>query len=330
MAQVIDDRLENEHPILEEPFPETEETPATNEEEHLNKALEDQAVKDEFPDSSQYNDKQPSYKEYDGYDMPSDDEEPIYIWTMSDEAGTTMSPALAKLNDVDWKPHHDTIQRCFQHTPWLPVDMWEFTLCGSITHTFGCDICRKYKEHQIIAEAMGDTSDSSAWKIQRTYEQDLIQLGWDLVHEHGRLQQDQSTLEIMEQRLYKAHMDAEFQRCLSDQATKQCSKLHHLNDQASETYNKLLAELEYANADSMLRDNKAKLWEDHYKALHMFHVEVEKQLAISQQIITLSTENAHMGDPTPTTGTTDQAEQNESLLNLVMGIHFRDLLLTPE
>jgi hypothetical protein len=248
----------------------------------------------------------------------------------ADEADATVSPAPAKLDDVDWKPHREAIRRRFQRAPWLPADAWEFTPHDGITHTFGCDICGKYKEHQIIAEAMGDTSDSSAWKIRGTYEQDLIQLGWDLAHEHGRPQQDRSALEIMEQRLHEARTDAEFRRCLSDQATKQCSELRRLNDQASETYNKLLAELEYANVDSALRDDEAKLWEDHYKALHAKHAEVEKQLAISQRIIALSTENARMGDQTPATGTTDRAEQNESSLNSVVGIHFRNLPSMPK
>jgi hypothetical protein len=90
------------------------------------------------------------------------------------------------------------------------VDTWEFTPHDGITHTFGCNICGKYKEHQIIAEAMGDTLDSSAWKIRGTYEQDLIQLGWDLAHKHRCPQQDRNALEIMEQRLHEMHTDAEF------------------------------------------------------------------------------------------------------------------------
>jgi hypothetical protein len=267
--------LENEHLTPEEPSLETEETPATDEEERLNEALEDQAIEDEFPDSLQYDDEQPSYEEYDGYDAPSDDEEPVYIRAMNNEADVSMDPAPAKLDDTDWKPCRDAIRRRYQHAPWLPADAWEFTLGDGITHTFGCDICGKYKEHQIIAEAMGDTSDSSAWKIQGTYE-------WDLAHEHRRPQQDRSALEIMEQWLHKARTDVEFRRRLSNQATKQCSELRCLNDQASEKYNELLEELEYMNIDSSLRVDEAKLWEGHYKALYVENVELEKQLAISQ------------------------------------------------
>jgi hypothetical protein len=114
VAQVIDDRLENEHLTPEEPSPEMEEMPAANEKERLDEAPEDQAVEDKFPDGSQYDDEQPSYEEYDGYDMPLDDEEPVYIQAMSDKAGATMSPALAKLDDVDWKPCCDAIRRHFQ------------------------------------------------------------------------------------------------------------------------------------------------------------------------------------------------------------------------
>jgi hypothetical protein len=98
----------------------------------------------------------------------------------------------------------------------------------------------------------------------------------------------------------------------------------------SEKYNELLEELEYMNVNSSLRVDKAKLWEGHYKALYMENVELEKQLAISQRIIALSTENACMGDQTPAIGTMDWAEQNESLLNSVVGIHFRNLPLMPE
>jgi predicted nuclease with TOPRIM domain len=134
----------------------------------------------------------------------------------------------------------------------------------------------------------------------------------------------------MEQWLHEMRMDAEFWQCLSDQAMKQCSELRHLNDQVSEKYNELLEELEYMNVDSSLRVDEAKLWEGHYKALYAENVELEKQLAISQQIIALSAENARMGDQTPAMGMTDRAEQNESLLNSVVGIHFQNLPSMPE
>jgi hypothetical protein len=278
-AQVVDDRSDGEHPITEEPLQNNEENPELEQGEDPDENPEEQNAQEEFPDGSQYEDEQSSYEEYDGYEAPSDYEEPVYIRAISDEAGPSTGPAPINFEDVDWQPRRDAIRERFQRAPWLPKDAWEFTPRDGITHTFGCEICAKYKEHQIIAEAIGDASDSSAWKIRGTFEQDLIRLGWDLAHEHGRpLQQDRSALETLEQRLHVQRTDLEFQRRRKDQAMAESKELRRLNEQASDKYNDILMELECERFEGALRADEAGFWLDKYMQLQARNLELEELL----------------------------------------------------
>ena len=299
-AQVVDDRSDGEHPAPEEPLQDDVGTPEPDAGENLDEGPGGQTAQEDFPDGSQYEDEQSSYEEYDGYEPPSDYEEPVYIRAMSDEAVASNSPAPINFDDVEWEPRRDEIRRRFQRAPWLPKDTWEFTPRDGITHTFGCEICANYKEHHIVAEAIGDTSDSSAWKIRGTYEQDLIRLGWDLAHEHGRpLQQERSALETLEQRLHVQRTEIEI--------------LRRLNDQASNKYNELLEELECERFEVSLKAGEADLWLNQYRQLHEQHLELEARLASTQPNVAPSTEDVQMRTTTSIAGASDRAIQASSL-----------------
>jgi len=119
-AQVVDDRSDGEHPTLEEPIQDDEGAPELEEEKNLDEVPGEQAAQEDYPDGSQYEDEQSSYEEYDGYEPPSDYEEPVYIRAMSNEAEAGNSPAPINFNDVDWEPRRDAIRQRFQRVPWLP------------------------------------------------------------------------------------------------------------------------------------------------------------------------------------------------------------------
>jgi hypothetical protein len=154
------------------------------EEDILDKGQEEPSNPESCPDGSQYEDKEPSYEEYNGYALPSDDEEPIYIWAMhKDEAGATLAPP--QFDDVDWQSCRDIIQGGYQSAPWMPHNNWGFTLHDGITYIHGCRVCTRFKEYHLVAMALRDKNKSSAWRICSKYKQDLIRLGWTLVHEGG-------------------------------------------------------------------------------------------------------------------------------------------------
>jgi len=120
-------------------LPEESEEALEEVEGNLNK---EPCKQDNCPEGSQYNDEESSYEEYDSYALPSDDEEPIYIWAMSTEGGESPSSALEsehpspapkgesssstamKFEDVDWKSHQETLRNCFQQVPYMGSNPW--------------------------------------------------------------------------------------------------------------------------------------------------------------------------------------------------------------
>jgi hypothetical protein len=311
-AQVVDDRSDSEHPIPKEPPQHEEGAPELEQENIPDEVPDEQSAQENYPDGSQYEDEQSSYEEYDGYEPPSDYEEPVYIRAMSDEAETNNDPAPINFEDVDWEPRHEAIRERFQHAPWLPKDAWEFTPRDGITHTFGCEICAKYKEHHIIAKAIRNTADSSAWKIRGTFEQDLIRLGWDIAHEHGRPPQNRNAFEELEQRLHVQRTSTELQRRLKDQALEECKELHRLNEQASDKYNELLEELETERVDVSLKAGETEFWLHQYKQLREKYSELEELLGCTQPNASLPTENDEQRT-TSMTSTSDRRSHPSSL-----------------
>jgi len=93
---------------------------------------EEPSAQDNCPEGSQYDDEESFYEEYDGYTLPSDDEEPVYIRAMSTEGGESPSSALKsersspapkgesssstamQFEDIDWKSRRETLRNCFQ------------------------------------------------------------------------------------------------------------------------------------------------------------------------------------------------------------------------
>jgi hypothetical protein len=153
--------------------------------------LDIQSDGDKYPEGSQYKHKQLSYKEYNGYLLPSEDKEPIYIQAMSDDEGSSSSSVSAQCKDTDWMLHQDIIRRTYQHSPNVQGAIWEFTPHDGITHVCGCGLCTNFKDHLIVAEALNIVrpSDASAWKIHDNYKEELIHLRWGLAHESEHLLQ---------------------------------------------------------------------------------------------------------------------------------------------
>ncbi len=149
-----------------------------------NEGQDDLPKPDNGPDGSQYEDDTVSYKEYDGYAMPSDDEELEYMQVMhEDESGANPVPMLIAASI--WQPKHDQIKQHYQHAYWLYNDVLEFTLQCRVTHIRNCKLCSKFKEHLLQVELF-ESDTSSTLKMRDKYEQDLIQLGWTLAHEDDK------------------------------------------------------------------------------------------------------------------------------------------------
>ena len=175
-AQVLDDRSDGEQPEQTELLDGQGREPEPSEEGHLDGGAIEQPEQDYCPDGSQYEDEERPYDDYDGYEQPSDSDEPIYIRAMSDEDPNVVS-ALEPFDDVDWRPRRDVLQRSYQRAPWMSLagpNSWEFRPCHGITHIQGCSVCASYKEHLLVAEALGDKTTSSAWGSRDNYEQELI------------------------------------------------------------------------------------------------------------------------------------------------------------
>jgi hypothetical protein len=142
--------------------------------------------------------------------------------------------------------------------PMCPLDAmaygtWEFTPCDRITHICSCKICTRHKEHCLVAEALGNKQESSAWKNCNCYKQDLINLGWTLAHEGGIVPPPKAnflTLSAFNKVL----------QCCSHQLTSQLEAIHQLNTE-------LTKELECECLNISLRAGKANFWQDQYQYL---------------------------------------------------------------
>ena len=99
---------------------------------------------DNGPHGTQYNEEShkedPHLDKYDGYAMPSDEEEPKYIQVMQE---SKISPRLEPphLEAVNWEPRRTVIWKHYQNTPWIPQDTWEFMPHDGITHIHNCEVC---------------------------------------------------------------------------------------------------------------------------------------------------------------------------------------------
>jgi len=82
-----------------------------------------------------------------------------------------------------------------------------------VTHPHGCDVCTKFKEHLIVAEAISrldKPNSSSAWKVRDKYKQELIRLGWDLAREgRSNPQKDTNTIEVLAWQNYQLTLQGE-------------------------------------------------------------------------------------------------------------------------
>jgi len=95
---------------------------------------------------------------------------------MNYEAGLSINPAPTQFDYTDWQSHQDIIRSTYQRSSWMPGAIWEFTPCDGIVHIHGCGLCMNFKEHLLVAGAVDTVNplESSAWKIQDNYEEDLI------------------------------------------------------------------------------------------------------------------------------------------------------------
>ena len=104
-AHVVDDRLDSGQPDHPEASEDQEECPETDKEGNLDENLGEQPEQGEYPDGSQYNDEDASYDEYDGYAPPSENDDPIYIRAMNDEAEASAqnSSKSTQFDNIDWQ-----------------------------------------------------------------------------------------------------------------------------------------------------------------------------------------------------------------------------------
>ena len=113
-AQVIDDRSEDKHPDQTEPLEDQgDDKPSIKESPKDEAKKPSKAIPDDGLDGSQYDDKL-SYKKFDSYKLPSDDDEPIYIRAMSTEGEVNVSSAPALFDDINWQTYRDALKWLYQ------------------------------------------------------------------------------------------------------------------------------------------------------------------------------------------------------------------------
>jgi hypothetical protein len=126
----------------------------------------------------------------------------------------------------------------------------------------------RYKEHCLVAEALADEQESSAWKNHDRYKRDLIHLGWTLAHEGG-------TIPPPEANLLTLSAFNEALQCHSHQLTSQLEAVHRLNTE-------LTKELKCERLDISLRASEADFWQDQHQYLQERYQELEGWLLDSQ------------------------------------------------
>jgi hypothetical protein len=261
-AQVIDDRSDNEPPSQSGDLDDTGHTGENREDDPTEEAEEPQ---DENPDGSQYDDdfvnEEPFYEDYDGYEHPSDEDEPVYIRMVRDEEvdARTILAAGDKFNASGWQLKRDEIRRRYQRV-WTPDGEWEFTPRHGIAHDRSCDVCKSYIDHRLSAEGSGATANSSAWKDRENYERDLVHLGWIIAYETERVSPEDTNNTIL-----SAYVDT--LRREKQRLCQQLASARQLNERATQRYKELYEELELERFDLSLRNGEAEFWRDEFLRL---------------------------------------------------------------
>jgi len=301
-AQVVDDRSDDGQLDHKESMNAQAEAPESGDKGDPEEGPGEHQFQDDCLDGSQYDDERSPYDDYNGYALPSDDEEPVYIRAMSDDEDASSAPNPTQFSNVDWKSRRDILRGCYQQAPYLHGATCEFTPQDGITHPRACETCANYKKHLLVAEAIDrleDSEDSSAWKVRNKYEQELIRLGWDLAHEGGHVPQDASAVEALARR--------------NHQLTIQLGAVRNYNAYASREYKRLVDEPECARLDAELRDSEADRWQDQYRDLQRRYKELEERLMGNQPVIPQASddEDIQMRSSTSDKETSDRNVRND-------------------
>ena len=228
---------------------------------------------------------------------------------MSTEGEVNMSSAPALFDNVNWQTCRDALKQLYQRAPYLPNNSWEFTPRDGITHARGCQHCTYHKEHLIVGKMLGEEQGSSAWKIQERYKKDLIQVGWTLALEAGRLGQGAAAaIESLEQRNYYLNTIAETAMQLKDNALAQCNELQE--------------ELACKHLDAELRGREANFWQREFEITQKAYSELQQQLIDSCNSIAswLRDEDIHIGSMTTEDNLPGRAHQPEHVLVLTESV----------
>jgi hypothetical protein len=202
------------------------------------------------------------------------DSETVYIRMIHEDDIVNDSPPQEEisvsildspLDSVGWQPRYEAIKQRYQHAPWIPGDAWEFTPRDGIMHIRNCETCATYKQHVMVAEAVYHPSESAAWNIHKRYERDLIQTGWDIARENGRISPEGINANelLRQQKHYLA---------------TQVESLQRTSHQAAIKIKELSEELESEQFDMSLCAGDANFWQDQYEYIHKKYSELEEQM----------------------------------------------------
>ena len=172
----------------------------------------------------------------------------------------------------------------YQNAPWVPQDAWEFTPRHGVTHVRSCDVCAKYKEHCIIAEALAQDTGTVAWKNRDKFERDLVCLGWTLALKASPGHSEQATrmalgkyIDALERRNQELTLRNEALHRTNNRLLEQVKGYQKLNDDAFEQCKELQQELECSQLESSLRGGEANLWLSQYKFIEEQYTELKAQ-----------------------------------------------------
>jgi hypothetical protein len=152
-------------------------------------------------------------------------------------------------------------------------DTWEFTPRDGITHIRGCVTCADFKRHLIVEEScvLVGASTSSTWSVQDKYEQELIQIGWDLAHDEGHVPQPEAR--ASERRIHSLDL-------LVD-------NLRRILRMEEERNRKLADNLAHIEVDAFISGKEATSWCDDYAVLHGQYKALEALLRGSMPTATI-------------------------------------------
>jgi hypothetical protein len=281
-AQVIDDRPEADLPANEDgpedqdkaPGPETEEIIPDEDRDDLPDA-EDHADGSQYESDASTHDAYGAYDDFEGYALPSEDEEPIYIRAMHEQEPSA-SPTPPHFDDIDWQSRRTDVRTRYRRAPWMPHDAWEFSPNIGVTHVRGCDTCAHYKEHLTVAGALREEQRSLAWETRDKFERDLIHLGWILAQEGGRIPPGEANLLTL--RALNASLEQQIH-----ELTRQIEAVRRVSDHATARCNELSEALECERLDVSLRAGEADFWLEEYQHLQGKYRSLEDQLTKHNQ-----------------------------------------------